>query len=209
MNRRRHPSKTSLFSLLLACCSLSSLAFSGPSLANPSPSANEAKTLQSRTAIANLMPDLTLALKNAEIPPIGAADTYLPDDFGVRLVVSLKSRRVSVYKGDEVIASYPIAIGKAGWETPVGTFQVYEKEVNPIFKSFKSGRIVQPGPDNPLGVRWIGIWTDGKTRLGFHGTNEDWLIGQAVSHGCIRMHNKDVVALFNQVKVGTPVIVKP
>jgi L,D-transpeptidase ErfK/SrfK len=127
----------------------------------------------------------------------------------IHLVVKLKAKTVYVYRGLEIIATYPIAVGKSGWETPKGVYRVYEQEVNPIFKSFKTGRIIKPGPENPLGPRWIGIWTDGKTRLGFHGTNQPELIGKAVSHGCIRMHNKDVIALFDKVKVGTVVKVEP
>ncbi|MBW4419504.1 MAG: L,D-transpeptidase [Myxacorys californica WJT36-NPBG1] len=127
----------------------------------------------------------------------------------VRLVVKLKKRRVYVYDGETVIASYPVAIGRSGWETPVGEHQVLNKEVNPVFTSFKTGNKIQPGYDNPLGVRWIGIWTDGKTQIGFHGTNQPESIGQAVSHGCLRMWNKDVTQLFEQVEVGTPVSVQP
>lgn len=121
----------------------------------------------------------------------------------VRLVLRRSQRRVYVYKDDKVINSYPVAIGKPGWETPLGDFKVLNMETNPTFKSFKTGRIIPPGPYNPLGTRWIGIWTDGKTQLGFHGTNQPELIGQAVSHGCIRMHNKDVTRLYSQVKPGT------
>ncbi len=152
------------------------------------------------------------ALYRPVLPGIGDATTYLPDQPEVtiiRLVVKLSKRRVFVYRGKQTIASYPIAVGKPGWETPVGDYRVFNMEKNPIFKSFKSGHIIYPGADNPLGVRWIGIWTDGKTQLGFHGTNEPELIGQAVSHGCIRMRNKDVVALFDQVEIGTPVKVVP
>lgn len=127
----------------------------------------------------------------------------------VHLVVKLKKRRVYVYEGEKVVASYPIAIGRSGWETPIGEHHVFNKEVNPVFKSFKTGKLTQPGPDNPLGVRWIGIWTDGKTQLGFHGTNEPESVGQAVSHGCMRMLNKDVTKLFEQVEIGTPVSVQP
>ncbi|OKH34660.1 L,D-transpeptidase [Calothrix sp. HK-06] len=127
----------------------------------------------------------------------------------IHLVVKLRAKTVYVYRGLEIIATYSIAVGKSGWETPKGIYKVFEQEINPIFKSFKTGRIIQPGPENPLGPRWIGIWTDGKTRLGFHGTNQPELIGQAVSHGCIRMHNKDVIALFDKVKVGTVVKVEP
>ncbi|MGA7932001.1 MAG: L,D-transpeptidase family protein [Kovacikia sp.] len=149
---------------------------------------------------------------SATLPPLGEASAYLPgrvEDWGIHLIVKLRDRKVYVYNGRKTIVSYPIAVGKPGWETPVGTYQVFSKEVNPIFKSFKTGNIIRPGPDNPLGIRWIGIWTDGKTQLGFHGTNQPELIGGAVSHGCIRMRNKDVLALFEQVSVGTPVTVEP
>jgi len=131
-----------------------------------------------------------------------------PQTNQIRLVVRPRARRVFVYEGNVIIANYPIAVGKKGWETPPGEYQVFSKEVNPVFKNFRTGKIIQPGPNNPLGVRWIGFWTDGKTQLGFHGTNEPELIGQAVSHGCIRMRNKDVVALFEKVSIGTPVVVE-
>jgi L,D-transpeptidase ErfK/SrfK len=150
------------------------------------------------------------------LPSLGDGGTYLPEvapaqdeSKVVKLVLKRSERRVYVYEGEKVVSSYRVAVGKAGWETPLGTFKVLSMEENPIFKSFKSGRIIEPGPDNPLGVRWIGIWTDGKTQLGFHGTNEPELIGQAVSHGCIRMHNKDVTKLYGQVKEGTVVTVVP
>lgn len=161
-----------------------------------------------QTIAAVLDPSLT----NPVLPSLGDANVYLPseaDALGMHLIVKLSDRRVYVYKGDKAIVSYPIAIGKPGWETPVGTYKVLSMEKNPIFKSFKSGAIIHPGPENPLGVRWIGIWTDGKTQLGFHGTNQPELIGQAVSHGCIRMYNKDVVALYEQVAPGMTVKVEP
>jgi len=127
----------------------------------------------------------------------------------VRVVVKLKQRRVYLYQGDRVLATYPIAIGKRGWETPTGSFRVLSKEKSPVFKSFRTGALIYPGADNPLGVRWIGIWTDGKTQLGFHGTNQEELLGQAVYHGCIRMRNRDVTAMFEQVSLGTTVVVEP
>jgi len=127
----------------------------------------------------------------------------------VRLVVKRNQRRVDVYQGEQLLTSYRIAVGKKGWETPLGNFRVFNMETNPTFKSFKTGKIIPPGADNPLGVRWIGIWTDGKTQLGFHGTDQEELIGKAVSHGCIRMHNKDVIALYQLVQIGTLVTVEP
>ncbi len=140
---------------------------------------------------------------NEVVPEVEPA----PDE--IHLVVKLKTKKVYVYQGNEIIANYAIAVGKPGWETPKGTYRVFEQEINPIFKSFKTGLIIKAGPENPLGPRWIGIWTDGKTRLGFHGTNQPELIGKAVSHGCIRMHNQDVTALYEKVKVGTVVKVEP
>ena len=141
-------------------------------------------------------------------PKVIVPSPVAPAEEAVRLVVQRSKRRVLVYRGTTVLAKYPIAVGKAGWETPIGNFNVLTKEENPIFKSFKTGMIIEPGPDNPLGVRWIGIWTDGKTQLGFHGTDQPELIGKAVSHGCIRMHNKDVVALYKFVEMGTVVTVE-
>jgi lipoprotein-anchoring transpeptidase ErfK/SrfK len=125
-----------------------------------------------------------------------------------RLVLKLKERRVYVYQGKQAVASYPVAIGKKGWETPKGNFQVIQMIKNPSWQHPWNGKIFPPGPDNPLGERWIGFWTDGKNFIGFHGTPGEHLIGRAVSHGCVRMRNRDVKALFQKVKMGTPVIVQ-
>lgn len=127
----------------------------------------------------------------------------------IRLLVKLNAKRVYVYKGDRSIKSYPIAVGKPGYETPQGSFNIFSREIDPTFKNFKTGAIIPPGKNNPLGNRWIGVWTDGKTQIGFHGTNRPELIGRAVSHGCIRMHNKDVMALFEKVQIGTLVQIVP
>ena len=125
------------------------------------------------------------------------------------LVIRLHDRRVYVYHKDQLKVSYPIAIGKAGWETPKGSYKVIEMQRNPAWQHPWNGKIIPPGPENPLGARWIGFWTDGKNFIGFHGTPQEQLVGQAVSHGCIRMLNKDVLALYTQVGVGTPVKVEP
>lgn len=126
-----------------------------------------------------------------------------------RLVLKLQERRVYLYQGDEVLISYPVAIGKKGWETPTGNFQIIQKVRQPSWQHPWNGTIFPPGPENPLGERWIGFWTDGKNYIGFHGTPGENLIGQAVSHGCVRMRNRDVKTLFELVKMGTPVIVEP
>lgn len=126
-----------------------------------------------------------------------------------RLVVDLSDRKVSLYRNQKVQASYPVAVGQAGWETPTGTFEITQMQVNPAWKHPITDQLITSGPENPLGVRWIGFWSDGHNQIGFHGTNQEELIGQAVSHGCLRMRNQDIVALYQQVATGTPVIVQP
>ena len=121
----------------------------------------------------------------------------------VNLVLKLKERKVYVYRGDQVLAKYPVAIGKKGWETPPGDWYVMEKITNPGWTSFKNGKFVKPGAKNPLGERWIGFWTDGKDTIGFHGTPDVKSVGKAVSHGCVRMFDKDVKAIFPLVQIGT------
>ncbi|MCL1467334.1 L,D-transpeptidase [Argonema galeatum] len=124
------------------------------------------------------------------------------------LTIKLSDRRVYVYRDNRVQSSYPIAVGKAGWETPTGTFKVLQMLQNPAWEHPWTGQVIPPGPNNPLGVRWIAFWTDGKNMIGFHGTPNEQLIGQAVSHGCVRMRNRDVMALYQQVTVGTTVTVQ-
>lgn len=142
------------------------------------------------------------------IPPLGNADKFLPEVREYRLILRLSDRRVYYYEGEELIVSYPVAIGRKGWETPTGNFQVFQKVVHPTWQHPFTQEIVPPGKNNPLGVRWIGFWTDGNNAIGFHGTPNEELIGQAVSHGCVRMRNADIVALFEKVEMGTVVIVE-
>ncbi|MEM8779016.1 MAG: L,D-transpeptidase [Cyanobacteria bacterium P01_G01_bin.49] len=125
-----------------------------------------------------------------------------------RLVLSLKERRVYAYQEDKVLASYPVAIGKKGWETPQGNFEVIQMVENPKWKNPWNGQVSAPGPNSPLGERWIGFWTDGENYIGFHGTPGEHVMGQAVSHGCVRMRNQDVKALYELVQDGIPVIVQ-
>ncbi|MBD6616054.1 L,D-transpeptidase [Komarekiella sp. 'clone 1'] len=125
-----------------------------------------------------------------------------------QVVVDLSDRRAYVYAKDEVIASYPIAIGKKGWETPTGDFQVMHMQHHPIWRHPITGKVFEAGTDSPLGDRWIGFWSDGRNHIGFHGTPEVEVIGTAVSHGCLRMRNPDVRMLYEQIKVGTTVIVR-
>ena len=125
-----------------------------------------------------------------------------------QVVVDLSDRRTYVYAGNEVIASYPIAIGKKGWETPTGSFEVIHMRHYPIWRHPITGKVFKAGTDSPLGDRWIGFWSDGRNEIGFHGTPEIDLVGTAVSHGCLRMRNSDVRLLYEQVSLGTTVLVR-
>lgn len=141
---------------------------------------------------------------NSSINPSPASNAQTTN-----LVLKLSDRRVYLYRGNELATSYPVAIGKAGWETPIGNYKVIEMQRDPTWEHPWTGKLVPPGAKNPLGARWIGFWTDGKNFIGFHGTPQEKLVGQAVSHGCVRMRNQDILALYAQVDVGTPVTVKP
>jgi len=128
------------------------------------------------------------------------------------IVVSFSDRRLYyVLKGKRAI-SYPIAVPKTGakWS---GNFRVTSKRVNPTWtptpsmlrENPKLPRVVQGGdPKNPLGVRALYV---GNTLYRIHGTDAPWLIGEAVSHGCVRMFNKDVVDLYNRASVGSKIVV--
>lgn len=142
------------------------------------------------------------------VPTITPNSQVTPKELETRLVLKLRKRRVYVYQGKQLKTSFPVAVGKKGWETPTGSFKVLQMIPNPVWQHPWNGKVFPPGPKSPLGERWIGFWTDGKNFIGFHGTPGENLIGQAVSHGCVRMRNKDVKALFELVQMGTPVIVQ-
>ncbi|MBW4695067.1 MAG: L,D-transpeptidase family protein [Lyngbya sp. HA4199-MV5] len=131
------------------------------------------------------------------------------DPQALRLEIRLSRRQVTLYRGDALVKSYPIAVGRPGWETPVGTYEVKQMIKNPTWVHPLQKGVVIPGgdPENPLGRYWIGFWTDGKNWIGFHGTPTPRSVGRAASHGCVRMYNKDVEALFKQVTLGTVVTV--
>jgi hypothetical protein len=117
-----------------------------------------------------------------------------------------------LFKHLRIAKRYGIAVGQAGLETPPGRYRIRNKQVNPAWHVPNSawagslaGRVIPGGaPGNPLKARWLGI----ANGVGIHGTAEDWSIGTAASHGCIRMHVSDVIALFPRVPVGTPVLIR-
>lgn len=157
--------------------------------------------------IRQALPDLTAAIK-PDLPSLDPA-MMLEDGSVVRLVVKLGQRRVFVYQGDELKGNFPVAVGRAGWETPKGNFKVLNMEKNPAWKNPWTGDVIKAGRDNPMGERAIDFWTDGRVFAAFHGTTNESLVGQAVSHGCIRMRNADIRIMYDMVSMGTPVIIEP
>jgi len=140
------------------------------------------------------------------VEPLPPRPAYIQES-PVWLEIKLSKRRVTVYRGNAVVKTYPIAVGKPGWETPVGTYSVRQMFRNPTWVHPLKQGIEIPGgdPENPLGKFWIGFWTDGKNWIGFHGTPNPGSVGQAASHGCVRMFNQDIEELFKKVSLGTEV----
>ncbi|BAZ82104.1 L,D-transpeptidase [Sphaerospermopsis kisseleviana CS-549] len=159
------------------------------------------------------LPRKSIRRKRLLIRSVSPVPLTIPDttEENIHLLLVLKERRLYVYRGDILQASYPVAIGQPQWETPVGKFKVLNMIENPAWENpfVENKQIIPPGSQNPLGERWIGFWSDGKDEIGFHGTYQRDSIGKAVSHGCVRLYNEDVLKLYEIVKVGTPVIVVP
>jgi lipoprotein-anchoring transpeptidase ErfK/SrfK len=128
------------------------------------------------------------------------------------IVLNLRSRTISLRDNGVVVGQWPVAIGDPATPTPTGRFAVANKVVNPQYQSTKSGRInPRTGADTPLGDRWMGFLQSGKNQFGIHGTPAAWswtvTSRAAVTNGCVRMLRAHVHQLFDQVDVGTPVIV--
>jgi lipoprotein-anchoring transpeptidase ErfK/SrfK len=171
--------------------------------------ASDSAATESSIDGAGTTPLATILTPPLLIPALPPIQPIFPEVTETRLVLRLSARRVYVYRGDELQVSYPVAIGRPGWETPIGSFEVFQMVENPGWTNPFTREVVPPGPRNPLGERWIAFWTDDTNYIGFHGTPNRDSVGRAASHGCIRMYNEDVRALYEMVEVGTPVVVEP
>lgn len=133
-------------------------------------------------------------------------ERVLPSTLENGVILNLPERAIYFFKNGKLKAVYPCAVGAPGrWMTPRGDFYIASRVMNPIWLPPEWAGIehpVLPGPDNPLGDRWMGLSQPG---VGMHATNAPASIGGAVSHGCIRMYPEDAHALFEKVTVGLPV----
>lgn len=102
------------------------------------------------------------------------------------ITINRAARTLTLYKNGQWYKSYPIAVGKPSTPTPRGTFKITVKSIN---------------PGGPFGARWMQF----KPHYGIHGTNNPSSIGKAVSGGCVRMYNEDVIELYSIVPIGTTV----
>jgi L,D-transpeptidase ErfK/SrfK len=130
------------------------------------------------------------------------------------IVVNVPQRMLHLAVDGRHVLSVPVAVGRADWPTPLGSFAVAMKEVDPTWdvppsiqaEMAREGRPVvtrvAPGPRNPLGDRWIGL---NASNLGIHGTNQPTSIYRFTTHGFIRARPDDIARLFPLVDVGTPV----
>jgi lipoprotein-anchoring transpeptidase ErfK/SrfK len=130
-----------------------------------------------------------------------------------QILLELGRRTISLVEDGKVLGSWPVAIGDPATPTPTGTFAVRNKVVNPQYESTKSGKVnPTTGAQGPLGDRWIGFHATTKDQFGIHGTPSAWAwtvtSRAAVTHGCVRMLTPHVRQLFEQVQVGTPVVVR-
>ncbi len=128
------------------------------------------------------------------------------------IVVNLPELRLYYYPDKEKVMTFPIGIGREGWQTPLGPNKIVMKRKNPSWTPPASIRaenpdlpdVVPAGPDNPMGAYALSLAEDG---IAIHGTNKPYGIGTRSSHGCIRMYPEDIEALFNAVQVGTKVTI--
>jgi lipoprotein-anchoring transpeptidase ErfK/SrfK len=114
-----------------------------------------------------------------------------------RLVVSIPDRKLAVIENNEVVEVFTVAVGAPNSPSPTGTFTIVNRVANPTY--YHPGKVIAPGPQNPIGTRWIGLNQKG---YGIHGTDQPSSIGYAKSHGCIRLRNADVERLFERVRTG-------
>ena len=145
----------------------------------------------------------------------------LPNVRHTGLILNIATRRLFYFpevEGDGVsyVLTYPIGIGRVGWETPLGETTVVSKARDPHWWVPASVRkehaemgnplpsVVPPGPDNPLGNRVLKLDMPGYL---IHGTNQPYGVGMRVSHGCVRLYPENIEFLYELVSVGETVTI--
>ena len=190
----------------------------------PTPLATGLRIVPSRPGLAVKQPLLERALTAAVLRVDGSRTVTVPTRavfprwwtsalkrrYGTMILVSRETFTLRLYKQLKLVKTYPIAVGRAGLETPAGFYEINDKQVNPSWHVPKSpwagdlaGRIIPPGPADPIKARWLGFYNG----AGIHGTVDTWSLGSAASHGCVRMAIPDVEELYDLVPLHTPIYV--
>ena len=145
----------------------------------------------------------------------------LPDVSKTGVILNIATKRLFYYPppadGEpQQVLTYPIGIGRVGWETPLGVTRVVSKARNPSWWVPASVRrehaemgnplpsVVPPGPDNPLGTRVLKLEMPGYL---IHGTNQPYGVGMRVSHGCVRLYPENIEFLYSLVDIGESVTI--
>lgn len=154
-----------------------------------------------RTALATGRDRVALDLETAR-PRITEAD------LGRVICIDKSERRLRFYDRGALVKTYVVTVGRPAYPTPSGSFRITLKRYMPSWGNPGSAwarnmpAYIPPGPGNPLGTRALNLDIGG---IRIHGTWNDPYIGTATSHGCIRMHRRDIEELFELVEVGDPV----
>jgi lipoprotein-anchoring transpeptidase ErfK/SrfK len=119
------------------------------------------------------------------------------------VLVSITDRRLAVIEDGNVLAYFPVAVGAAVSPSPTGEFEIVNRVAAPAY--YHDGVVMPASENSPVGTRWIGLNLKG---YGIHGTNAPQSIGQAASHGCIRLKNRDVERLYAMLRVGDVVEIR-
>jgi len=113
------------------------------------------------------------------------------------VLVSVPDRKLAVLENGTVLADFEVSVGADESPSPTGEFKIVSRVAHPTY--YHAGTVIPPGKGNPVGTRWLGLNQKG---YGIHGTNAPRSIGQAASHGCIRLRNRDMEKLFGMLRVG-------
>lgn len=128
-----------------------------------------------------------------------------------RVVADKASKTLYAYNGDKLVATYPTTVGSTATPSPTGTFKIVNKVKMPWYKStVKSGDkkevfMLPPGPNNPVGVVWMGL---SKPSYGIHGSPVPEGISRQASAGCVRLTNWDVLEVYANIENGASVELK-
>ena len=151
----------------------------------------------------------TLAAQVEKVEPDVTTDE-LAQKYPTYLTVDRANFQLTLWKDLKVAKTYTVAVGQQGLETPAGTYTINDKQVDPSWHVPDSawagdlaGQVIPPGPADPLKARWMGFYNG----AGVHGTDDIASLGSAASHGCIRMSIPDVIELYDQVPLGTPIYI--